>query len=89
MKKNKNINQHGSLKDELKNHKWLCTPKVCLNTLKELEKTFINSGNIWRWEKQLEQCNSCYLEKKNHSVLNSTTRWTVSTEVHFYKSQRS
>jgi len=74
-------------KEMLDNHKWLCSSKICLNTLKELEETFINNDNIWKWERQLRQCNRCYLDKLNHSYLNTTTRWTVSTEVHSYKSR--
>jgi len=88
MKRNNNINQYKRLKNELKSHKWLCTPKVCLNTLKELEETFINSHNIWKWEAQLKKCNKCYLEKRNHSALNSITRGEISMGVNFYKSRK-
>jgi len=76
-------------KEQINEHKGICTSLVCLNTLKELEKTFLTQENIWKWERQLSQCNRCYLKNLNHSYLNTTTRWTVSTEVHFYKSKRT
>jgi len=37
-----------SNKQILKEHKWICTSKVCLNTLKELEETFLTQENIWK-----------------------------------------
>ena len=81
-------------KEKLNNHKWLCKAKICLNTLKQLEKELnetyywdLTSENIWKWEKQLKQCNKCYLDKKNHSALNSLTRNEISAQVHFYNSK--
>jgi len=80
-------------KEILKKHKWLCNSKICLKTLKELEKTLDKNWNIpfleiAHWEKQLERCNRCYLEEWNHSYLNTITRGNISTEVNFVKSNK-
>jgi len=73
--------------ETLKSHKWICSSKICFETLKELEKTIITNENIWKWRKQLEKCNKCYLEMWNYSYLNTITRWEVSTGVHHFESK--
>ncbi len=85
-KKMKNSISKWFNKEDLKEHKWLCKAEICLDTLKELEKVMVDYSNIDKWETKLKKCNHCYLEKKNYSYLNTTTRWTVSSEVHHYNS---
>ena len=73
--------------ETLEGHKWICSSKVCFETLKELEKTMITNWNVWKLEKQLKKCNKCYLEMKNCSQLSAMTRWTISAEIHYYNSK--
>ena len=71
-------------KKDSEEHKGLCSSEVCLETLKELEKTMVTNWNIWKWKKQLKRCNKCYLEQKNHSYLNAITRGSISSEVIYF-----
>jgi len=73
---------------DLPYHNWLCSAEICEETLKKIQKVFINESNIREWENKLEQCNECFLNKKHSSNLNRLTRWTISSEIHSYKSVR-
>ena len=87
LKEHNNFSSNGITKKDLMEHSWICSANICLKTLKELEKTFLNYDNIWKWEKQLDRCNMCYLEDKHYSLLNKTTRWEVSNEVNAFKNK--
>lgn len=70
---------------DLPYHNWLCSAKICEETLKKIQSILIDDSNIREWENRLDRCNRCYIDKKNTSTLNRLTRWTISAEVNFYK----